>query len=289
MNKQSLLVLGKEGSYTGRAAESFKNNELKHLDVELKYGYPDAFKIIEEIGGSRKSFGVIPIYNSIRNQVSDTLDDLIKSSVRIMAEEWVLINHVLACHPDSEELNTVSTHPQAYFQVKPYLRGHYGSWIYNFISAPSTSHAAMDVMEHELKSRLVVCSEESAKTYGLKILEKNFLVNNKTRFLLLGNKTTNPTGRDKTSITFETRNVPAALYKVLGVFAEHDINLAYLQSLPNGESSLFYLEFENHASNVWAVLKELKQYTNSLVNHGSYPDKSKNLNNKTGVDFSNGL
>ena len=82
----------------------------------------------------------------------------------------------------------------------------------------------------------------AAKIYGLKILKKNIEdeVNNTTRFLIMSNKKHLPK-YDKskvfvTTIVFEMKSVPAALYKVLGGFATNGINLTKLESYISGKN-----------------------------------------------------
>ena len=77
-----------------------------------------------------------------------------------------------------------------------------------------------------------------------------------------------------TTIIFEVRSVPAALYKVLGGFATNGINLTKLESRPAKKGTdfkyVFYIDFEGHFlnSNFQIILK---RYEENIKLLGSYP------------------
>jgi chorismate mutase/prephenate dehydratase len=84
------------------------------------------------------------------------------------------------------------------------------------------------------------------------------------------------TGSDKTSIVFDTPHQRGALYRVLGVFERHDINLSRIESRPMpGElwHYVFYADLEGHqnAPNVAAALHELADQGHGVRVLGSYP------------------
>ena len=81
-----------------------------------------------------------------------------------------------------------------------------------------------------------------------------------------------------TTIIFEVRSVPAALYKVLGGFATNGINLTKLESYLGGEnmnSARFFVDAEAHPTSTQMenALDEMKFYTmpKSIKILGSYP------------------
>ena len=80
-----------------------------------------------------------------------------------------------------------------------------------------------------------------------------------------------------TTIIFEVRSVPAALYKVLGGFATNGINLTKLESYIGGEkmtAARFYVDAEGHpeSQQMKNALDEMKFYTmpKSIKILGSY-------------------
>ena len=85
-------------------------------------------------------------------------------------------------------------------------------------------------------------------------------------------------GPAKTAFLFEVRNIPAALYKVMGGFATNGINMTKLESYQIGGSftaTQFYAEIEGHPDErpVQIALEELGFFSQSLKILGVFPAK----------------
>ena len=146
-----------------------------------------------------------------------------------------------------------------------------------------TAGAAHELSKGNDITVAAIASKMAAKIYGLKILKKNIEdeVNNTTRFLIMSNKKHIPK-YDKskvfvTTIVFEMKSVPAALYKVLGGFATNGINLTKLESYISGKNmkaARFYVDAEGHPheKGMRNALDEMKFYTleGSIKILGSY-------------------
>ncbi|MBC8395529.1 MAG: prephenate dehydratase, partial [Flavobacteriales bacterium] len=85
-----------------------------------------------------------------------------------------------------------------------------------------------------------------------------------------------------TTIIFEVRSVPAALYKVLGGFATNGINLTKLESYIGGQemnAARFYVDAEGHpqTKSMQNALEEMNFYSepNSVKIIGTYSRKRK--------------
>ena len=79
-----------------------------------------------------------------------------------------------------------------------------------------------------------------------------------------------------TSIVFQVRSVPAALYKALGGFATNGVNITKLESYIVDASftvAQFYVEFEGHVEHrlVKLALEELAFFTEDVSIIGVYP------------------
>jgi len=75
---------------------------------------------------------------------------------------------------------------------------------------------------------------------------------------------------------FSTKNVPGALYHILGAFATRTINLTKLESRPSKDKPweyVFYVDFEGHVDDAICkeALEELRERTSFLKILGSYP------------------
>ena len=79
-----------------------------------------------------------------------------------------------------------------------------------------------------------------------------------------------------TSLVFQVRSVPAALYKSLGGFATNGINITKLESYITDASftvAQFYAEIEGHPSDrhVDMALDELQYFSAKMKILGTYP------------------
>ena len=81
----------------------------------------------------------------------------------------------------------------------------------------------------------LIASKIAAKIYNLKVLNEKIQdnKNNTTRFLIMEKKPRHFIKKEKkviTSILFQVRNIPAALYKAMGGFATNNVNMIKLES-----------------------------------------------------------
>ena len=127
----------------------------------------------------------------------------------------------------------------------------------------------------------VLASSIAAEIYGLKILAQNIEDHghNTTRFLIMSrepNHARRGDGKMMTTIVFQVRNIPAALYKAMGGFATNGVNMLKLESYMLGGSftaTQFYADIEGHPEDqhVKRAFEELKYFSNSLKILGVYP------------------
>ena len=104
---------------------------------------------------------------------------------------------------------------------------------------------------------------------------------NITRFLVFSKKS-NPLsikGKIITSIVFNTKNIPAALYNALGGFAKNDINLTRLESFfvnKNFKQFSFIIDVESHPdlNDFKNAIKVLKSYSTKVRILGFYKASS---------------
>ena len=114
----------------------------------------------------------------------------------------------------------------------------------------STAEAVRRVRKLTDKSYAAIGTEFAASIYELKILNSNIEdeKSNYTRFLIIS-KRENPlkTEKMKTSIVFVTKHTPGALYWVLKIFSDANINLSKIESRPRRKGKweyIFFMEFE---------------------------------------------
>jgi prephenate dehydratase len=96
-----------------------------------------------------------------------------------------------------------------------------------------------------------IASRRAAQLYNMDVLDEGIEdnKNNFTRFLIISQFATKSTGRDGTSMIFSVKHTSGALYRILEVFADREINLTKIESRPTKQKPweyYFYVDFEGH-------------------------------------------
>lgn len=163
--------------------------------------------------------------------VTETIDSLIENDNIYVNDEIIMkISQNLIANKkyNLNEIKEVYSHPQAISQSRKYLEKNLPNAIINQVA--STALAAKEIKTKDYCACIAnkVCVEE----YGLIMIQDNIQDNNfnQTRFWVLS-KIENISG-NKMSLIFSTKDEPGALYKVLGIFYNNDINLTKLESRP---------------------------------------------------------
>lgn len=277
LNIDKIYYLGPNGSYTHKALELFVS------DLNIKCENQQALKtiksILKSVDENEFSYGVLPIENSIEGIVREAIDNLIRvedANLKIIAEVILPVNHcLLSKSNDKSTIRTVISHPQALAQCSNYLDENFSNL--HILEETSTSAAAKRISDLD-ETYAAISNEMASKFFNLNILDTsiNDEKDNKTRFLLIGRQELKPTGTDKTSIAFSTKNTAGALFKVLNVFNEKEINLLYIDSRPSkknlGEYN-FFIDFEGHINDkkIKEALSEIVPLTSFYRFNGSFP------------------
>ncbi|MBF0272931.1 MAG: prephenate dehydratase [Magnetococcales bacterium] len=240
--------------------------------------FEEVFQAVDE---REAGVGMIPVENSIAGVVSDSYDLLAVFQLHIQGEYYLRVRHCLLGTHDArmEDLRTVYSHPQALAQCRSFIRRQ--GWACNAVY--DTAGAAADLAVRANPFEAAIAAELCAELYGLSILARDIQDShlNTTRFLkIVKDRAVPPKDVDcKTSLVFEVRNIPAALYKCLGGFATNGVNLTRLESRPvpgTPWSYHFYLDFQGRPEErpCKLALEELDFFTSSLKILGSYPEAS---------------
>jgi prephenate dehydratase len=231
------------------------------------------------------SVAVVPVENSSEGLVADTrrfwLAMLAKGfgsefqPAYVVGERHVPIHHCLAVKHSSDKPLYVLSHPQALGQCAEFLRIRGLSPH----ARPSTAEAASEIAEADSPATGSICSEATAKRYGLHVIDRNIedQKGNETRFHIVSRlPCEDVTGNDRTALIFELGNQPNALASALNVFGGHSVNLSAIHSMGIGEGRYaFYVEADCHQDDARGqkVLTCLNTLVvgNRLLVLGSYP------------------
>ena len=231
---------------------------------------------IEAVQTGRAARAVIPIENSLHGRVADIHFLLPESGLKIVAEHFVRVRHCLMGTGAQRDLRQVMSHPQALGQVRGRLRGLGIEPIQYF----DTAAAAAQVAGDGNPAIGAIASVLAARIYGLTVFAEGVedADHNTTRFVVLTREAAAVAAGVPvmTSLNFEVRNVPAALFKALGGFATNGINITKLESyLRDGSfaAAEFYAEIVGSPAEpgVELALEELAFHTKWVKLLGTYP------------------
>ena len=222
--------------------------------------------------------GMIPIENTLGGRVADIHHLLPNSSLFIIGEHYQPIRHQLLAPEGAtlESLKTIASHEQGLAQCRDLIR-ELGVEPMDF---GDTAGAAREAAERNDPSFGAIASELAAETYGLQILRSRIedRLGNTTRFVVMSRSAVEPDPLDgpaMTSLVFQTRSVPGALYKALGGFATNGVNITKLESYIIDQSftaAQFYAEVEGHPSDpaLATALEELQFFCSTMKRLGTY-------------------
>ena len=270
--KNKIAIQGELGAYSHLAATKiFKNTKV----IACKT-FEDVFKQCKK---NKEVISVIPIENSLAGRVADIHYLLPKYKLKIVGEYYLPVEHcLLANHGVSiKQIKHVRSHSHAIGQCHKNLHKHK----LTSVVAADTAGSAKYISENKSKTEAAIASSLAAKIYQLKIIKKNFedQKGNTTRFLIMRKNYKFPKlVKQKKFITtciFMIKSTPGALFKALGGFATHNVNLTKLESFSVNNTflqTIFYLDIEGHAENIFVkkALQELKKQTKKLDILGIY-------------------
>ena len=265
----SVAFLGPEGTYCHTAALKHFGHTVQEVSLQT---IPSVFR---EIEADTANYGVVPIENSTEGSVNQTLDCFVGTSLKICGEiELPIHHHLLSLSHELQSITLVCGHQQALAQCSIWLDTHLPN--VKRIAVNSNAEAAIKATHDS--SIAAIAGKIAANIYQLNILNSRIEnnVNNTTRFAVLGKQTAVPTGKDKTSLLLSGSNEPGALYAMLRVFAENQINMTRIESRPSKTSIweyVFFIDIEGHIDDesLTRAMQALQSYTSFIKHLGSYP------------------
>lgn len=266
---------GPNGTYSHMAAVQTFGRSTQFSPVDSIH---DVFQSVEQ---GRADYGIVPIENSIVGVVPETLDMFPQTNVKICDESFVVIEHCLASGgAPLEKIERVYAGPQPAAQCRTWLQQKLPKA--EIVSVAPTVRAAEMAMSDAEGAAIV--NSMTTELLGMTTLAQHLedSPNNRTRFVVLGFNEPVRTGLDKTTLMFNLRNRPGELYRVLGAFVEHEVNLMMIESRPAQRASfeyLFYVDCAGHRSdpNVSSAIASIKGFALETTILGSYPSNDPSL------------
>lgn len=263
-------------------------------------------EVFDRVESGSVGAAVIPIENTLAGTVAEHADLLVARHVFIQAEYLLRIVHNVIAAPGVKmsALRRVLSHPVALDQCRDFFRRHHQIEPVPFYD---TAGSVKHVIAQGLRDAAGIAGKQAAREYSGNILQASIEDDkrNFTRFFLIrklatprlkgrrlsqharevghimsnafdgGYQRMIPHGANKTSIAFQVRNTPGALFKSLSVFALRDISLSKIESRPRRGRPweyVFYVDFlrgdDEPARNALRHLGEVAEFVKVL---GVYP------------------
>ena len=266
---------------------AFQGEPGANSHIAIVEAYPDAEPMpcatfedaLSAISSGEADLGMIPIENSIAGRVADIHHLLPHSGLFIIGEWFLPIRFQLMAVPGTKlaDIKSVESHVHALGQCRRIIR----KLGLKPIVAGDTAGAARDIAERGDRTVAAIAPRLAAKIYGLDILAEDIEdeAHNTTRFVILAREpkwAPQNSGHLVTTIVFNVRNVPAALYKAMGGFATNGVNMTKLESYMvdgNFFATQFYADVDGHPDDrgLAFALEELKFFSKEFRIIGVYP------------------
>ncbi|MFT5906040.1 MAG: chorismate mutase/prephenate dehydratase [Cryomorphaceae bacterium] len=266
-----IAYLGPAGTWTHQAA-------IKKFGHSVDYSSQSNFaEVFDQVARRKADYGVVPIENSTEGAVSHTLDLFVDSPLKICAQIMMRIENGLMASIPREEIKTLYSHPQVFGQCRNWILQHFPKA--DLVEVSSTTKAALLAKKYEADGAAAMGGPLAAEMHGLTMLDECIQdrATNTTRFLVIGEKTCPPTGKDRTSILFSTKDKPGSLVKALQIFDSIEVNMSKIESRPSKQRDWeynFYVDLAGHCEDekVAAGIENLSEYCSMVKMLGSYPD-----------------
>lgn len=249
--------LGPKGTFSYEACKEYCNDSMEMIQYTT---IPDCIIALEN---EKIDEAIVPIENSLQGCVTDAIDTLIEyETIKVKDEIFLEIKQNLLANRkcNFEEITKIYSHPQALAQCRNFLERNL--LLEKIVPVESTALAAQKTSQAQEK---VACISNIScvKEYKLCLLESSIQDNdfNKTKFWVLSKKENKDIKKNKMSMLFSVKDKPGALYNVLKIFNEYNLNLTKIESRPAktvlGEY-IFWIDVTLENSNEEKAIQEIK-------------------------------
>lgn len=270
--QKKIAFQGMPGAYSDLACRLARPD----LQTVPCVSFDAAFRAVRD---DKADYAMIPVDNTLAGRVADVHYLMPTGQLSIVGEHFQLIRHcVLGLQSsDVSQLRDLYSHVHAIPQCREFIKKHN----LNSHVCADTATGAADIKRWNDPTKAAIASELAAEIYGLEILVKDIqdADHNTTRFLILSKNGETPQWqagtRYLTSLVFEVRNIPAALYKGLGGFATNNVQMVKLESYvdKNFNVARFYADVEGHIDepSLQRAIEELHFFAKKVMVMGTYP------------------
>jgi chorismate mutase/prephenate dehydratase len=268
-----VAYLGPAGTFSEQAALNYFGSSIEPLVCA------SIDEVFRATAAASADYGVVPIENSTEGVVTRSLDLLLSSTLTIIGELSLKVqHHLLHKQAGTDGIGTVCAHPQALAQCQGWLSQH----LPNAERRAVSSNAEGARMAATDSSIAAIAGERAASLWGLHVVHRSIQddVHNRTRFAVVADPAKHPapaaSGRDCTSLVASVPNVPGAVHDMLTPLKQHGVSMSRIESRPARSGQweyYFYIDLQGHPDqpHVAAALRELEGRCAFLRVLGTYP------------------
>src|SRR5260370_11906848 len=198
--------------------------------------------VFQAIENGRADFGVVPVEKASEGAINLGVDRVIETPLIIIGEVLLPVRpSILSLSGQRGEVTKIVAHQQLLAQCRGYLSANFpGTDI-----EPVASNALAAQRASSDGTLAAIASLAAAEAYGLKPIATNVqdLATNMTRFLVIGTRPVERSGKDKTTLLFAVADRVGTLNQTLNLFARNAINISKIESLPLRARPWEYLVF----------------------------------------------
>ncbi|NOQ88231.1 MAG: prephenate dehydratase [Gammaproteobacteria bacterium] len=264
-----VAFLGPEGTYTHSAAVKHFGSQIENQPVD---SIEEVFRIVEADGAN---FGIVPVENSSAGVINHTLDLFMKSPLTISGEVALRIRHNLLSEEKSlDSIERVYAHQQSLSQCNQWLDKN----LPNAERIAMNSNAQAVLHAKESKGSASIGGSMAAEIYGVPILCADIEdePDNTTRFAVIGQHRSPPSGDDRTSLLVFVHNKPGSLFDLLKPLADRKISMSNIESRPSRRGVwdyVFFIDIDGHRDDeiVRQAITDIEKASAMVTVLGSYP------------------
>ena len=269
-DSKTAAFIGEYGAYSHKASLGYFGEEITPVPMKT---FKDIFHAVQT---GTCQYGVIPLENSLSGSIHENFDLLQEYDLKIIGEITIRVKHALIAQKNvsKNEIKKILAPPPAFSQCKNYLDQYPDI---ELIPVKATSSAVRHVKDSNDKHAAAIGSTMAAKIFNMNIIEESIEDNprNYTRFAIIAKEVKGHKKVNKTSIIFSTGNKPGALFEVLKIFSEYQINLVKLESRPmlgKPWEYMFYVDLEAdiESAKLLPVMEKLQKKSENLRILGRY-------------------
>lgn len=242
----------------------------------------DEFRsLCKSVAKNHADFGIMAIENSIAGSILPNYRLLSEFNLNITAEYYLDIQHNLVAlkGQNIKDIIAVRSHQMALLQCGTFFENHPHI---KLVEDSDTALPARNIAQNQIPQVAALVPDGTAELFDLEVIKERVQDHNlnSTRFVKVEKHLIEKVSDvDKASIVFELEHKPGALFHVLEILKDNEINMTKIQSVPLQNSKWIYAFFLDiifkNISAFEDVLNQLQESTHNFKVLGLYKQAKK--------------